>query len=521
MIMPRQLPYPGHTWSFTQHAVGLNPKTLYDFLQCAAPFEGSFGDYDDKITSLMIASGILTPNKRDGAPDAWRDYQQLLAELGLIYSTKICQKLTITELGHMFLAGEIGFSELIGIQAFRYQYPNGQKSTIQKRLRSELAAASIKCPATLAELQTLHQVLIKPGLLVLKILFALEELGYKPTITVSECQVFLLPCRRNSEWGLALSEIIAYRKTPSEIDSIYRHSRRNIQDWFKFLQKSDFFASDNNEITLSTYALANRKTIKEHCEACEAPATFWIPTGFDISNRLEWFRWFGSIPYVEQKLLRAELEGDSEYVKTNFVAGFEDERSVDEVVDGVNASLNLMPLDIEHLGRNTPFSFTGDIDALVECMRMGAQKRHAKSLLHDQIVKALAEAFAAQGAIVKSDPDSIDLFSIWPDGNSAIFEVKTVTRRSIQTRLRTAIGQVEEYAYRHQRAGNPKSDRIIVVNAAIEENAWQRLFLTDHLNIGLICKPSTSFSAYAPSTSLTKHYWLYCDRSLGPECGLR
>lgn len=506
--MIRPLPYPGHTWSFTQHAVGLNPRTLYDFLKCAAPFEGEISGYDEKITVLMIASGILTANERDGQSDAWRDYQQLLAELGLIYSTKICRALTITELGQMFLAGEIGFSELIGIQALRYQYPNGQKSTIQARLQGELAAALIPAPETLTELQANHQVLVKPGLLILRVLLELYDAGHNPSLSVSECQAFLLPCKNNAEWPAAFSEIIAYRDSPSDIDYINRHARRNIQDWFKFLQKSDFFVDDARQISLSAFSLNSLATVKSYCASQEDAATFWFPTQFDIADRLEWFSWFGHVPYAAQKLLRAEPEKDAEYVEENFVAGLEEERDEDESVAVDNAGLNLKPVDLEHLGRDTAFTFTGDIDALVENLRKGAQKRHAKTLLHDRIVKGLAEAFIAQGAKVESDPDSIDLLSVWPDGHSAIFEVKTVTRRSIQGRLRTAIGQVEEYAYRHLSAGSPASDRVVVVNAEIEGTAWQRSFLTEHLEIGLICKPSTSYSAYAPDSSLTKDHWL-------------
>lgn len=506
--MPRHLPYPGHTWSFTQHAVGLTPKTLYDFLKCAAPFEGEVDGYAEKITSLMIASGILTANERDGQPDAWRDYQQLLAELGLIYSTKICRALTITELGQMFLAGEIGFSELIGIQALRYQYPNGQKSTIQSRLRRELAAASVVPPATLTELQANHQVLVKPGLLILRVLIELYLAGHNPSLSPSECQAFLLPCRDNMEWPVALSEIRADRDSPSDIDSVNRHAHRNIQDWFKFLQKSDYFADDSGEIALSTFALSNLDTIKSYCSSQEEMGAFWIPTEFDVPARLGWFRWFGHIPYSAQMILRAEPENDAEYVEENFVAGLEEERDEDEAIAIDNAGLNLKPVDLEHLGRDSPFTFTGDINALVDSLRKGAQKRHAKTLLHDRIVKDLAEAFIGQGATVESDPDSIDLLAVWPDGYSAIFEVKTVTRRSIQGRLRTAIGQVEEYAYRRLSAGSRPSDRVVVVNAEIDESAWQRSFLTEHLQIGLICKPITSYSAYAPASSLTKDHWL-------------
>lgn len=506
--MLRSLPYPGHTWSFSQHAIGLSPKTLYQFLLCAAPFEGEINGYDKKITELMIAYGVLTANERDGTPDAWRDYQQLLAELGLIYSTKICQALKITELGQMLLAGEIGFSELIGIQSLRYQYPNGQKSTIQARLKEELDAASISSPSTLTELQVQRQILIKPGLLILRILLELQKAGHNPSLSVSECQAFLLPCHNNGEWVAALAEIVAYRQSNFNIDGINRHSRRNIQDWFKFLQNSDHFVRVGNTLSLSSEAIEKLFSIEEYCKSQEDPATFWVPTKFDINSRLDWFKYFGNIPFSAQQILRLDAEKDVEYVKKNFVAGLEEELDEDTALVVDNAGLNLKPIDFDHLARYAPLNFSGDIVALAERLRQGAQKRHAKALLHDRIIKELAEKFVSQGAQVESDSDSIDLMASWPEGNSAIFEVKTVTRRSIQTRLRSAIGQVEEYAYRRQSAGNPLPDRVIVVNAMIGAGAWQRSFLTDHLGIGLICRPATSYSAYAPLNSLTKNHWL-------------
>lgn len=508
--MPRPLPYPGHTWSFTQHAIGFNAKTVYDFLKCAAAFEGRLEGYDEGITDLMVASGILTPNERDGENDAWRDYQQLLAELGLIYSTKISRALTLTELGHMFLAGEIGFAELVGIQALRYQYPNGQKSTIQKRLRDELAAASIACPSTLTELQASRQILIKPGALVLRILIELHESGQNPTLTASECQAFLVPCRTNAEWPIALSEIVANRKSGVNVDDVYRFTRRNIQDWFKFLKRSDFFVGMGNadRISLSSYAMENSLLIKDYCTTQEDPGTFWIPDGYGIPDRLTWFDWFGHLPFVVQKALRDDVTDDAEYIEKNYMAGVEAEDEEDVLPSPEFSGINLRPLDLEHLGRDTEFEFGGDIEALAERLRQGAQKRHAKTLLHDRIIKDLAEAFIAQGAVVECDPDSVDLFSRWPSGKSAIFEIKTVTRRSLQGRLRTAIGQVEEYAYRRHAAGEDYSDRVVVVNTELDANAWQTSFLTEYLGIGLICKPKSSYSAFAPSDANTKNHWL-------------
>lgn len=506
--MPRPLPYPGYSWSFTQHAVGLTAKTIYDFLQCAAPFEGAIDNYSDKITSLMVASGILTVNERDGSPDAWRDYQQLLAELGLIYSTKICRALTITDVGHMFLAGEIGFSELIGVQALRYQYPNGQKATIQSGLRKQLESANLSYPPTLTELQAQTGVLLKPGLLIFRVLYELAELGHDPSLSVSECQAFLIPCHGNEEWKLALAEVINHRKSPGSIDSINHHSRRNIQDWFKFLQKSDYFIENNRGISLSDFALSNFDNIKAFGEQQQDLSNYWIPTNFDINDRLGWFRWFGSVPYSAQTILRTDTEIDESYLKENFVAGMEDERDDDKASPARRIGLNLKPIDFEHLDRETQLNSSTDIAQLVENLLKGAQKRHAKTLMHDRIIKDLASTFASQGASVESDHDSIDLFASWPNGHSAIFEVKTVTHRSLQGRLRSAIGQIEEYSYRRQCSGHPVSDRVIVINTSIESHAWQRSFLTDHLGIGLICKPTNLYSAFAPVSSLTKGYWL-------------
>lgn len=506
-VLVRPLPYPGHSWYMTQHAVGLNPKTLYGFLKCAAPFEGQTGDYRMKITNLMIKSKVLTSNVRDEVPDAWRDYQQLLAELGLIVSTKILKTLTLTELAHMFLAGEIGFSELIGIQALRYQYPNGQKSTIQARLSGELASARVRSPETLTELQAQKGILLKPGLLILRVLIELREKGEYSSLSVSECQAFLTPCRVNAEWVVAVSEVIAHRRTNRDIDQIYRHTRRNLQDWFKLLGNCDHFTNaDSDKISLSPFALENIELLKSYCTAQEVISSFWIPTSFDIPGRLRWFRWFGHIPFGAQSVLRRDLKAEPKYVEQNYVAGLDDELE-EEIRSSGGLALNLSPINLDYLERETVFHSNQDVETLLANIRKGFQKRHAKTLLHDRVVKSLAERFIAQGATVESDPDSIDLFALWPTGETAIFEVKTVTQRNLQQRMRTAIGQVAEYAYRRKCLTGSLSDRVIVVNAELDQNAWQPSFLSEHLAIGLICTAPTSYSAFAPMEAQSKAYW--------------
>jgi len=506
--MNRGLPYPGHTWSFSQHAVGINPETLYDFLKCAAPFEGHHEEYDKNITELMIESNILTPNKRDGSPDAWRDYQQILAELGLIYSTKIHRSLKITDIGQMYLAGEIGFSELIGIQCLRYQYPNGQKSTIQQRLKEELSGKKINYPETLIELQCNYGVLLKPGNLVFRILIELLNKSEYPTLSASECQAFLLPCRRNEDWEISYSEIVANRKTNTDQSSINRHSRRNIQDWFKFLSKSDFFfLNSNGDISLSRYAIENIDTCENLCRAEEEINSYWIPDGFSTQSKIKWFDWFGSIPEDINNAIRPEYLLTPEYINKNFIAGLDDTDNNGEGTNPSSVEINLKDIDFEYLGRNTLLNDQVDIEKIATNIRNGMHKRHAKALLHDRIIKSLSEKFKSQGAKVFADPESIDLLSIWPDGKSALFEVKTVTRRSIQNRIRSAIGQIEEYAYRRKVSGFRDDEKVIVLNSSIEKDAWQIEFLNSHLKIGLLCKMPNNQIAYAPECSETISYW--------------
>lgn len=503
----RPLPYPGHSWYLTQHAVGIEPQTLYKLLECAAPFQGQ-EKFGHKATELMIAAQVLTSNVRGGTPDAWRDYQQVLSELGLIVSTLASRTLIITELGRKLLAGEIGFAELIGIQALRYQYPNGHKYIIQSRLRRVLEEASVSVPATLTELQTENGVLLKPGVLILRTLLELLDSSAHPSLSVSECQAFLIPCKLNSDVDIVVADILAHRGTQENIDHINRHARRNIQDWFKLLTKTDFFQlSADGDLFLSNYSLAHLEIVEEYCTNQEHASSFWIPPSFDPAGRLNWFDWFGSLPSWAQLGMRTDLGDDPQYTRENYVEGIDDEEEDQQIIPGTGA-LNLRPIDLSTLGvRSTP-QVSEDIETLLENLRRGIQKRHSKTLLHDSIIKQLAERFISQGALVESDPDSIDLFAKWPAGNTAIFEVKTVTQRNLQLRLRTAIGQVEEYAFRRKVDTGHLSDRIVVLNAQLGSSAWQVPFLRDYLGIGLICTTKDAYNAAAPSDSTSYQNWL-------------
>ncbi len=502
----RSLPYPGFSWSFTQHAIGLDPRTIFDMLQCAEPFEGQSQGYNHKITQLMVTAGVLTPNERGGQEDAWRDYQQLLAELGLIYSTRICPTLTITDWGRMYLAGEVSFTDLMNVQCLRYQYPNGQKSTIQSGLNSTLEGSGIKPPNTLTELQVNNGILLKPGTLILRVLLELVAAGYENKLTVAECTSFLIPCKVNSDWVAALAEVIDSRRTGFINNDVNRHARRNVQDWFKFLKCSDYFSGeDNSTIQLSKNSIKNISNLNFICSDQEEISGYWIPTGFKIEDRMEWFSYFGNQGDFEESILQYENhKGKNDDIEADEInIDFED----DDKISFENKNVNLKPLNLDYLARNTILSDDVDYVRIAKNLKSGAQQRHAKTLLHDKIIRELAEKFLTQGATVSSDPDTVDLFSHWPDGSQALFEIKTVTNRSLPLRLRTAIGQIEEYSFRRNLDNQTTADKVVVLNMEITKDAWQRSFLTEHLKIGLICKIPKGFVGYAPENANSKRFW--------------
>jgi hypothetical protein len=135
------------------------------------------------------------------------------------------------------------------------------------------------------------------------------------------------------------------------------------------------------------------------------------------------------------------------------------------------------------------------------------EKRHAKAMLHDQLVKALAIKYKEQGAVVTSDSDSIDLFARWPNGGATMFEVKTMTKRNFSERLRLAIGQIQEYGYRHSLQKDETVDLAVAIDSEFPGENWQLDFLMNRLGIGLVCEPQKNYHAYVPDSARTKCFW--------------
>jgi hypothetical protein len=476
--MAGNLPYEGYSWTLSHHAAGFNEPAIQALLKCALPFSGQRANRHN-INELFQREGVLTENVRDNVPDAWRDYQQLLPELGLMVSTKLAKEIRITSLGHFLLAGDILFREAVTMQVLRYQYPNGFKETA--------AAAQIKAG-----------VMMKPGLLLLRILLTLAEADPQASLSVDDCLTCLLPLKRNVDWpaGFAALQARGGDSTRADVDD---RTRRNVSDWFKLLASSDLFRMrPGGRLALSTFSSEHSKALVGLCDSEEQQAAFWVPRDLSASDRLRWFDYFGSLSVRVQSALGLTMAADQKELGTD---------EADDAEPVQSAHIVLGDIDFDHFGRATELRCNGDLDEIARRLLAGAQKRHAKSLEHDRIVRGLAAYFRDQGAIVKHDPNSIDLYVRWPKLGSAIFEIKTVTSRSLQQRLRGAIGQVQEYAFRLGPATADTPDKVIVVNALIDEGHWSKRFVTDYLGIALLCISPDGYVVHSPAKARTVSEW--------------
>ena len=497
----RSLPYPGYSWPITQHAAGFNDVSIRGMLSCALPFEGRT-DVGREITRLMVAAGLLTDNVRDGVADAWRDYQQLLAELGLIYSTRISPNVRLTELAKSYVGGDVDYSSMVGMQSFRYQYPNGQKYTLQAAQRAALVGSHFQNAQNQIDLHVDSGVMVRPAILLLRVLYELHRAGDSTPLRLEEIRKFVLPSRNNSEWPQCVFEIQRSRSAGndsggSEID----RTRRNLQDWFKLLKENVFFQTNGSKsIALSQFALSNLDDVRSILVSGEDLSNFWIPLDSSVDQQINWFSWFGRFgditTHVEASKFRAEdpPEEDAESWDEDDIAG------------PVTLPVVLSDLDEEALLKKREFTFGMNSSQLADNVMKGAMKRYAKHVLHDEIVAEFSRKFKAQGARVVSDPNTVDMLVFWGD-RSALFEVKTVSYKNLQSRLRLALGQVEEYSFRLSKEYGLSPDKCVIVNRAIDKNSWQAEFFSERMKVGIISRTSSGNALIPPRDCLSCEHW--------------
>ena len=226
-------PYDGFTWPITQHMGVITPANLYHILWAASAY-GSTNDPASNITNYVITNNLFTPNIRSdsGQPDAWRDYQQVLSELGLIVSTQVIQRITPTPIGLGYLDGSLSFSELMTFQAFRYQYPNGHKFAIANSLRSSLTESGIVGVPNLVDLHTVTGVQIRPAVLVWRLIRCLAGNEEEPFLSVDEIQRFLMRCSTHEDTADCAGALISARRGRTDsFKNAQRPSQRSRLDF--------------------------------------------------------------------------------------------------------------------------------------------------------------------------------------------------------------------------------------------------------------------------------------------------
>ena len=483
------LPYPGYSWSFNHHMGRVNSREVFALLESAYQFR-QYPNYRTLVNQALVTEGVFTANVRadSGQVDAWRDYQQILPDLGLIYSTRYIKQPQLTPIGLMYIDGTIGYSELFSTQVLAYQYPNGHKTDISPAVKVELSQAGIPIPPNRTELDVNSGILIKPGVLILQILVELHRQGYTPTLDTRECLLSLVPTIRNSDWQEAYARLLQLRQTGDTAEADKRRLR-DVQEWFQFLGQSDFAVKEGNTISLSSRVLAEVDQLQAVLDFHTDPATFWIPqSSAERENALAWYGFFGS-PSIESQWITPDELRSQEYLSENYP----DHELLDEI-DSPAVTVEVSEINLRPFAPNIPEVINIDAAIDVENIIQGRARLRDKTRQHQEIVARLAARLTELSYSITDDPNSVDLLAE-KDGLETIFEVKTINRRNYQPRIRLGVGQLSEYRYRRQLQTQVRPRSILVLGNTLQLPTWAHSYFSSDVNIGLLCSRADAFLA--------------------------
>lgn len=285
------VPYEGISWPITQHAGVLKAEVFDGLLNACLQCRDQVVD-TDLINGYLVENNILTANVRadSNQVDAWRDYQQILSEFGLIYSTRLSKVLRLTPIAMAYLNGNISYAELITLQLLRYQYPNGHKSQLSPSLVQSYNG-DFKFES-FTEFQSAQSILLRPAVLVWFVLKRLWEKGQQAYITLDEMQTYVVRCTTVVDYIACADNIIASRSGDIHLESMSR-ARRNMSDWLKLLNQTMLFrlSADGNAIALSAYSIRERKAVENVCNKLADPKYYW---SFEKENfKQDWFDYYG------------------------------------------------------------------------------------------------------------------------------------------------------------------------------------------------------------------------------------
>jgi hypothetical protein len=470
----------------------VTPEHLYHILWAANRFSRN-PDPPADINNYLIANQQWTANVREdsGQPDAWRDYQQTLSELGLMYSQEVLPDITPTPLGMALLDGSMGFSEIMTLQALRLQYPNGHHVMMSAPQRAELAGTAYTNVGSFAELHTLSGVEIRPAVLAWRVLRRLAELGRAAELSVDEFESYLMRCSTNADSTACADRIAAARSGGASLPRLGRRQRRNAQDWIKFLRLTSIFAVTDPPqpmLSISEFGNLHALEIDEICAALEDPATFWQSGTVSQADRLRWYSQFGGVDLSVPELPAVQAAEPTH----EFVGGLEEDDQRGGFEDGVTRGhIALQEFQGVRLPSQPPPDLT--IQSVYS-----AELTTSAHRLHDQMVLLIAETCREKGAAVFEDPGSVDLL-VQHHQQEFIIEVKSVTPRNFIARLRYALGQVLHYDFLRSSDTQLPRRKVVAFAAQIPITSWSVPFLNGYLDMDLLALDAGKLKIHSPS----------------------
>jgi len=286
-----EIPYQGLSWPMTQHAGVISHDVFDGLLNACLLCNGQEID-SRRINSYLVDNGILTPNVRSDSNqvDAWRDYQQILSEFGLIYSTRVSRTMKLTPIALAYLAGRITYSELMTLQIMRYQYPNGHKSQLSQSLIESYGREFTF--ESFTEMQAANNILLRPGVVVWKVLYELWQQNERAILTIDEMQTFVVRCIRHDDIKTCVEYIRSSRHGEQCLEPL-RRARRNMADWMKILNQTPLFSmsSDGSSISLSGFSIRNRDIVLNFCNSLSSTSSFWQYV--EDNYKENWFDYYG------------------------------------------------------------------------------------------------------------------------------------------------------------------------------------------------------------------------------------
>jgi hypothetical protein len=456
--------------------IGVSDENLVRVLLWAATTYANDPDRSSRINEYVIQNVGIPPDIRSDTeqPEIWRDYQQVLSELGLIVSTRRRSSELVTPIGLAFLDGHVSYEEMIRAQLLRYQYPNGHHTLVSPSRVAKMRDAGFSGP--LLEVQAACGILLRPGVLCLQVLFELERLAHQPKLSVTDLESVLMRVRRTEEWREAVNELLAGESTPSN-DS---NRRRKAQNWMKLLVFSGLVDDAGaDEVTLSAWSMDNRSVLQALMQHYELPETYWIANS---QHPASWYRFFGNIDLAIEPLA----------VVTPTAAQVDDDTE----------ATDLRPIHLSHYTQQDeePTELTDRPETITSHYESAIAEKQSR--LHRRMCNEISAFAKSKNIEVLQDDDSIDLL-LSKNGASLLIECKSVTAKNYRRRLRYGLGQVLEYRHRLALEGSPPSEAMLALTSEVLPNHWSVRMLRESSNVGTVAYLQGDL-AFHPATHVAR-----------------